>query len=236
MIDPVEFGKQMGAIVREAVAPLEERIAELEALLERGIDAPPTVPDIVAGLVKADALAPILDLYVAEAVAKHMQDNPLPAPEKGDKGDPGVGVNDLFRADGGHLIAVLSDGTTKDLGQYVGKNGQDGLGFDDAQLEAGDGEAIIRLSRGDAVKELRIPLPTLKHVGFWQAGMSAKASETTTHDGSLWLALRDTSETPGYKAKDWQLAARKGADGQPGKPGKDYRAPEPVSLRGDGDA
>lgn len=37
MIDPVEFGKQMGGIVREATAPLLKRIADLEARqLERG--------------------------------------------------------------------------------------------------------------------------------------------------------------------------------------------------------
>ena len=42
--------------------------------------------------------------------------------EKGDKGDPGkdgrdgLDVKDLFRADGGRLMAVMSDGTTKDLG------------------------------------------------------------------------------------------------------------------------
>lgn len=37
MIDPVEFGKAMGEIVREAVAPLQKRIEELEARqLERG--------------------------------------------------------------------------------------------------------------------------------------------------------------------------------------------------------
>lgn len=41
MIDPVEFGKQMGAIVREATAPLLKRIEELEARqLQRG-DAGP---------------------------------------------------------------------------------------------------------------------------------------------------------------------------------------------------
>lgn len=51
MIDPVEFGKAMGAIVREAVAPLQRRIEELEQRQpehgeqgpqgERGLDGAP---------------------------------------------------------------------------------------------------------------------------------------------------------------------------------------------------
>ena len=48
MIDPVEFGKAMGAIVREAVAPLQARIDQLEkALAEQVMPSP---ADIVAGI------------------------------------------------------------------------------------------------------------------------------------------------------------------------------------------
>src|SRR5690625_7756514 len=49
MIDPVEFGKQMAVIVREATAPLVERIAELEKVLS---DAPATAaPEIDVGAI-----------------------------------------------------------------------------------------------------------------------------------------------------------------------------------------
>ncbi|HBO3004324.1 TPA: hypothetical protein L4R59_000977 [Pseudomonas aeruginosa] len=52
MIDPVEFGKAMGAIVREATAPLIERIGSLEkALAER--------PDLEAIAKQAAALIPM---------------------------------------------------------------------------------------------------------------------------------------------------------------------------------
>lgn len=48
MIDPVEFGKAMGAIVREAVAPLQARIDQLEkAVAEQVMPSP---ADIVAGI------------------------------------------------------------------------------------------------------------------------------------------------------------------------------------------
>lgn len=228
LIDPVEFAQKLAPILRGMVEPLEARIAELEGR------------DPVKEILATDKLETLVSLEVAA----WLEQNP---PEKGDPGAPGkdgadgndgrdgLDVKDLFRADGGHLIAVMSDGTTKDLGQFVGKDGRDGvdgLGFEDATLEVVDGQAVVKLSRGDVVKSLAIPMPTMKHIGFWQQGMSAKASETTTHDGSLWLALRDTAETPAYNSKDWQLAARKGADGQRGKDGKDYRPPAPVKLGG----
>ena len=48
MIDPVEFGKAMGAIVREAVAPLQARIDQLEKALAEQVM--PLAADIVAGI------------------------------------------------------------------------------------------------------------------------------------------------------------------------------------------
>src|SRR5690606_40120488 len=44
----------------------------------------------------------------------------------GDNGKDGLDVKDLFRADGGKLVAVMSDGSTKDLGKFVGKDGEPG--------------------------------------------------------------------------------------------------------------
>lgn len=100
MIDPVEFGKAMGALVKEATAPLLLRIDQLEKQLA-GI-AVPSAAD-VAALVDVDALAksaaalvpkaengtsvtaddvrPLVDELVSKAVAA------LPAPEKGKDAD-----------------------------------------------------------------------------------------------------------------------------------------------------
>lgn len=222
MVDPVEFGRQMAQIVREALAPVEERLKALEGR------------DLVRDLLDTDKVETLVSL----AVAEYLTENPPPAGKDGEDGKPGrdgLDVKDMFRADGGRLVAVMSDGTTRDLGQFVGKDGEDGkdgkdgLGFEDSELTLQDGEAVLRLIRGERVKELRIPLPTMKHIGFWQAGMSAKAGEQTTHDGCSWLALRDTKSTPSYDSPDWQMTARKGVDG---KKGRDFRPPEPVKLGG----
>jgi hypothetical protein len=350
MLDPVEFGKSMAAIVKEAQAPLLKRIEQLEARqLERGEkgadgkdgtsvttdDVAPMIAELVAKAVAeipppkdgvdgkdgangadgasvsaADVAAmvdsivaeyvaqlpppvngvdgkdgkdadpidiadvarelatlpeikTVLDLLAAEAVVKHFEAHPVqhgkdgrdgkdgePGPRgsdgaKGDPGRDGLDVKDMFRADGGRLVAVMSDGSTKDLGEFVGKDGRDGkdgkdgrdgLGFEDCTAEVGDGVATLKFVRGDVVKSISFPIPDLKHVGFWGPGAFAKAGQFTTHDGHLWMARRDTSETPNYQAADWQLAARKGADGARGPAGKDYKPREPVKLKGGDDA
>lgn len=262
MIDPVEFGKAMGSLIREATAPLVKRIEELESREalkgdkgdqgEAGKDAEPVlVSDVVKELIACPDLTPILDLLAAEAVVKHLEANPIPAGKDGRDGKDGVGikgdtgengrdgldVKDLFRAEGGRLMAVLSDGTTKDLGEFVGKDGakgqdgKDGLGFDDFSADY-DGERTVTLKwvRGDQVKEYSWTLPVVIHKGFWRDGMEAKQGDSMTHAGSLWIALRDTKAAPGYDAKDdWILAARKGRDGDKGNPGTP-REPQPVKL------
>lgn len=72
MIDPVEFGKAMGALIREATAPLLKRIEELES----------------RGPIPAD---PVSDEAIAAAVAKHLADNP---PAAGKDADP-VALSDI---------------------------------------------------------------------------------------------------------------------------------------------
>lgn len=266
MLDPVQFGAAMAAIVKEATAPLADRIAQLEARqLERGEkgdpgkDADPIdIADVVRELVGCAEIVPIVALQAAEAVAKHFEANPVQHGKdgsdgadgkpgergtdgrKGDPGRDGLDVKDLFRADGGRLVAVLSDGTTKDLGEFVGKDGRDGadgkdgrdgLGFEDCTVEVEDGVATLKFVRGDVVKSVSFPIPEFTHIGFWGPTMTAKAGQFTTHDGHLWMARRDTNETPNYQAKDWQLAARKGADGARGPAGKDYKPREPVKIK-----
>lgn len=87
MVDPVEFGKQMAAIVREATAPLLARIAELEKSLA-GI----VIPDVeqvaraAADMIPAPAemepvtvesLRPVIEAAVDDAVKS------IPTPEVG---------------------------------------------------------------------------------------------------------------------------------------------------------
>lgn len=48
--------------------------------------------------------------------------------------------------------------------------------------------------------------------GYWRQGSQATRNQAFTHDGSLWLALRDTSDMPSNESVDWSIIARKGRD------------------------
>jgi hypothetical protein len=308
MLDPVEFGKAMAAIVKEAQAPLLMRIEQLESRPpERGADGvngkdgasitvsdvapmiaelvakaiaeipPPVngvdgsdgkdadpidVKEVVAELLAGDEIKTLVDLHVAEAlpatVAKHFDANPVQhgkdgrdgAPGKdgepgqrgadGTKGDPGrdgLDVKDLFRADGGRLVAVLSDGTTKDLGEFVGKDGKDGLngkdGADFTECEIDyDGERTITIRSGAATITKTVPIPLDR--GYYREGMASEKGDIVTHDGNAWIAQRDTKAKPCRESADWRMLARRGRDGRDGIDAKP--APGPVKLKGDGDA
>lgn len=55
---------------------------------------------------------------------------------------------------------------------------------------------------------------TLKYVGTWREGQQHQAGDAVTHDGSLWIALRETITRPGEQRSGWQLAVKRGKDGK----------------------
>lgn len=242
------------AALRDSV---EKRIAEVQQVKvvpgppgppgEPGQDGEPVlVTDVVKELLATDALVPILDLMVAEAVAKHFEENPIRHGKDGERGSEGApGAKGDSGADGkdgiglagamidrdGALVVTLTNGEHKALGQVVGKDGgpgKDGADFTDVEFDY-DGERglIIRGNGGEIVKRLPIPIDR----GYWRDGMKAQKADVLTQDGSAWIALKDTDTKPCHEHKDdWRMLARKGRDGDPGKAGKPYAPPEPVKL------
>ena len=267
---------------------------------EDGKDAPVvSAADLVAELVKSEALAPLIDLMVADAVAKHFEANPVrdgrdgergeagkdgeapaaldvalaaietqgfrssldcavaaymaehPAPagrdgergpqgekgeagERGEDGKDGTGLADALIDRDGALVLTMTDGRAKTLGVVVGrdgadgKNGRDGIDFDKCvgHFDAERGY-VLTLSAGDTSVEH--VLPYMRHGGFWSEGKGAKAGESWTHDGALWIAKRDNGSKPCLENReDWILAARKGRDGKDGRNGIDRTAPVKV--------
>ncbi len=97
MIDPVEFGKAMGAIVREATAPLIARIEQLEKALSSQVI--PSAADVAAGIDLSALAKSAADLVPApkdadmEALKEHLTDlvesavKALPVPEAGQDAD-----------------------------------------------------------------------------------------------------------------------------------------------------
>lgn len=143
MIDPVEFGKAMGSLIREATTPLLKRIEELEARqLERGEKGDPgkdAEPVAVADVAKE--LAPSVAESLAELVAKYFADNPVQHGKDGKDAEP-VMVSDVVKelVDCPDLTPVLDLLTTEAVSKYMdenpvpaGKDGRDGVDGKDGQ-------------------------------------------------------------------------------------------------------
>ncbi len=214
-----------------------------------GKDADPvSVPDVVKEILVTDALRIMVDLHVAEAVAKHFEANPIQHGKDGEKGERGDSIKGDPGADGiglagamidrdGSLVVTKSNGDTVTLGQVIGKDGApgkdgvDGLGFDDCDVTY-DGERgfTLKWQSGERVKEKTFHVPTIIDRGYWREGTEAKTGDAMTHEGTLWIALRDTTAKPARESEDWRIGARKGRDGLQGPAGKAYTPPAPVKL------
>ncbi|WP_295808909.1 hypothetical protein [uncultured Nitratireductor sp.] len=169
--------------------------------------------------------------------------------EKGDKGDPGDpgpagdpgkdGANGKDGADGvglagavidrsGNLVLALTDGTTRELGLVVGRDGQkgdpgqdgkdgaDGLGFDDLEVvHDGKRTFTFRFAKGEKVTEFPFTLPVVLDCGVFKSGETYAAGDGVTWGGSFWIAQKDTTDKPG-EGDGWRLAVKKGRDGKDG--------------------
>ena len=154
----------------------------------------------------------------------------------GAAGKDGVGVAGAMLSKDGTLVLTLSDGTLRELGIVVGKdgapgergadglNGKDGLGFEDIAVEH-DGERgfTFKFMRGDQVKTFgRFTIPCVIYRGIWQDGQSYEKGDSVTFGGSQWIAKDATSAKPGEAAAEsraWQLAVKVGRDGKQGPQG-----------------
>lgn len=188
--------------------------------------------------VSIDEIEPIIAGYVEKAVSA------IPVPVDGKDGRHGLdgkdGANGKNGKDGlgaagamidrsGNLILTMTDGSSKDLGPVVGKDGvngadgndgapgaagadgTDGIGFDDLDLIEDDEGLKFRFVRGTLVKDFLLPIPT-DH-GVWKEKLWRKG-QGVTWGGSFWIAQRDTKEKPDTPDSGWRLAVKKGRDGK----------------------
>jgi len=212
-----------------------------------GADAPAVTREQIV-----DAVLSMPDL-IDDAVARHLTANPPPAGKDGKDGSDGapgidgkngadgkdgrdgLDVKDLFRADGGRLVAVMSDGTTKDLGQFVGKDGEpgapgaDGFGFDDMDVTY-DGEKTVTMTftKGERVKVFSLAMPIVIDRGVYREGKDYLAGDGVTWAGSFWIAQKDTQAKP-ETGDDWRLSVKRGRDGKDGIV-KSTLDPKPIKV------
>lgn len=227
--------------IRGKLEPLEKRLGDIEnKALTVELDG------VVKELLSTDELKTLVDLQVAESVSKHFEANPVRHGEAGPTGQPGlkgeagadgVGLAGAMIDRDGNLIVTKTNGDAVPLGCVVGKDGQngkdgsDGLGFDDMDVDY-DGERTFtfKWQRGDIVKTKSFHVPTVIDRGYWSEGTKAEKGDAMTHNGTLWIAVRDTDARPCRESEDWRIGARKGRDGLQGPAGKAYEPPQPVKL------
>lgn len=176
---------------------------------------------------------------------KWMIDNPPPPGrdgvdgEPGAKGDPGqdgrdgVGLAGALIDRSGALIVTLTDGTTRELGPVVGRDGVDGkdgltgergpAGFDlesfDVEMQAGGRLMVMTFAQGDEKHIYELPIEAMIYRGMYKDDQEYLRGDAVTWAGSLWICDLPTTTKPGDGATDWKLAAKRGRDGKAGEPG-----------------
>lgn len=199
-------------------------LPDISGMVAEAVEAIPKPQD--GKSITVEDVQPIID----EGIQKAVENLPKPKDgEPGKDGRDGLDVKELFRAEGGKLMAVMSDGTTRDLGQFVGKDGEpgkdgkdgepgkdgkDGFGFDNLDLAVEDTGVKLRFMRGEHAKEFLLPI--VMDQGVYKAGNVYRKGNGVTWAGSFWIAQKDTDEKPG-DGDSWRLAVKKGRDGRDGK-------------------
>lgn len=98
-----------------------------------------------------------------------------------------------------------------------GRDGVDGLGFDDMEvIHDGERSFTITLVRGEKRKDFAFKIPALIERGVYKDGTAYERGDGVTAGGNYWIALKDTTLRPGDNNTDWRLAVRKGRDGKDG--------------------
>ncbi|RWN33435.1 hypothetical protein [Mesorhizobium sp.] len=158
----------------------------------------------------------------------------------GRDGKDGLDAMDVMIDREGDLVFTMSDGRMKNVGLVVGKDGNagmngrdgapgldgksgvDGVGFDDLDLVETDQGVMLRFTRGEVVKDFRLPIITDR--GVFRDGAEYLKGDGVSYGGSFWIAQEATAEKPDG-GKGWRLAVKRGRDGKDGqmKPARDNK-------------
>lgn len=226
---------------------IDDVMPALEKRVEEFLSTIPAPKD--GSSVTIDDVAPMIASEVEKRVSG------LPRPKDG---RDGLDVKDLFRAEGGKLVAVMSDGTTRDLGVFVGKDGQDAdmaaiektitekidaiprpkdgkdgfslKHFDADLLEDGRTVVLRFQDNSDTGYSVELGIPAMIYRGVFKEGQTYEKGDTVTWGGCLWHCDEvETTSKPDGAEKHWTLAAKKGRDGRDGEV-KAAKAPAKVKI------
>lgn len=220
MIDPVEFGRQMASIVREATGPLLERIDALEKELA---DIPePVAPveiDIDAIAKEAASMIPAPKDSLAE-LKSHLSDMVKqiqpPAPPTVDE------VAAVFERRFSDLT-LSWERQARDVFEKaadrmpIPRDGRDAIPMDSFDLTLSeDGRTLtFKMQAADGEVEKSIRVASIIDRGIYKAAGDYEKGDAVTHGGCLWIAQQDAPDgAPGMGGKGWRLAVKKGRDGK----------------------
>ena len=239
MLDPVEFGKAMAAIVNEATAPLVKRIEELEARQpekgdkgDPGEPAPPVesdVSDVVKELLSADGIKQLVGLEVDA----FLTENP-PPPGKDGKSVTLDDVSLFLDAAIAKHVLELERRASETIARAIDKipapkDGRDGVDLTEVGLEF-DGERTVTVRGRTGEVSKRLPIPLWR--GYWSQGVAAEKGDILTHNGTAYIAVVDNPKCEpdvGKYDHEWKVFTRKGRDGKDGRNGIDRT--KPVNLK-----
>lgn len=153
--------------------------------------------DAVQNFIEAK-IAPLREkILLQQAEIEHLKSRPEPQPGRdGLPGAPGTPGRD----------------------GAPGKDGADGLGFDNLTVEH-DGERLItvRVTNGERTRSFPITIPCMIYREVYRAETAYQKGDCVSFGGSIWTALRDTTEKPGNGSEDWKLSVKHGRDGRDGR-------------------
>ena len=147
----------------------------------------------------------------------------------GAPGKDGCGIKELLIDREGQLVATMDDGRMKALGIVTGKDGApgmdgkdgapgaagkdgiDGVGFDDLDVEIREDGVFWTFTKGEVVKEARIPV--VIDCGVWKEGRAYYKGNGVSWGGQFWICQEDTEDKPDT-SKAWRLSVKKGRDGK----------------------
>lgn len=216
MFDGNAFGQEMVAIVREHVAAeLGPLRAENTALKE----ANATLVARVEALEQRELLLPAkgepgrdVDMDdVAERIESAVQTavSAIPPPRDG------IGLADTIKDAEGNLILVMTDGSTKSLGQIDGKDGLNGRdGITPTFLDAEFSGRTLRL-KFDGERGCEFQLATPEYCGVFKEASAYEPGDIVTWAGSAWHCDEPKGLKPGAPDSGWTLMVKAG------RPGKD---------------
>jgi len=206
--------------IRAAVDAIEvPALPDVTALIEEALAALPKPQD--GKSVTVDDVRPLIQEAVTKAVAA------IPVPKDGKDGRDGCDAVDAMIDKDGNLIITFSDGRLKNVGLVCGKDGApgldgrdglDGVGFDDMDLEVRDTGVYLVWTKGEVIKEARLPVPM--DMGVFKDGQTYQRGDGVTWGGQYWIASEEAAVKPDTSkaGKPWRLAVRRGRDGKDAKP------------------